>query len=127
MVLYLANPYTVYPFVHVGRPNQIGVLVLVFNGPIPKLERWESASKMGTQQKPSCVIKLGQFIIYRVLTLHLVQTNPPFIDWKTYPLIDFLLKIKNYTELILVKNSTPPFLTVSDFQYQTSTPPFLIG
>ena len=33
MVLYLANPYTVYPFVHVGRPNQIGVLVLVFNNP----------------------------------------------------------------------------------------------
>ena len=96
MVLYLANPYTYTPLFMLGGLTKSGYWY--WSSTIPKLESWESASKMGTQQKPSCVIKLGQFIIYRVLTLHLVQKNLPFIDWKTYHISFncFLLKIKNY-------------------------------
>ena len=74
--LLIRIPYT--PLFMLGGLTKSGYWY--WSSTIPKLESWESASKMGTQQKPSCVIKLGQFIIYRVLTLHLVQKNLPFID-----------------------------------------------
>ena len=74
--LLIRIPYT--PLFMLGGLTKSGYWY--WSSKIPKLENWESASKMGTQQKPSCVIKLGQFIIYRFLTLHLVQKNLPFID-----------------------------------------------